>query len=147
MKSYRLWLYKRGFLCMSILFLLLPAAILAGSAGGQETKQNWQLEWEKTLEAAKREGRVVVYGSATFESTLHEFEKRYPEIKVLHVIGQGAATQQRVLSERRAGMYLVDVGIHGGTIHMDFLRANALDSLKAALILLEVVDESSRRTE
>ena len=53
-----------------------------------QSKPAWQLEWEKTVEAAKKEGQVVIYISG-YEAVLQDFEKDYPEIKVTAVTGRG----------------------------------------------------------
>lgn len=110
----------------------------------QEPKQRWQVEWEKTMEAAKKEGQVNIY-PAHNQATIIDagiFQKRYPEIKVVQVVLQGAPQIQRILSERRAGKYLADVAIGGGVVDWELNRAKALDPIRPALILPEVLDES-----
>ena len=59
----------------TILFLLLPALSLS-----QTAKPNWQVEWEKTLEAAKREGKVVV-SVPTSAELRKELEAKGYEVK------------------------------------------------------------------
>ncbi len=54
-----------------------------------EAKPAWQAEWEKVLAAAKKEGQVAVYISG-YEEVLPEFQKEYPEIKVLPTTGRGS---------------------------------------------------------
>lgn len=123
-------------LCL-VLFLLVAIAI------GAE-KPARQSDWERTVEAAKREGQVNVY-PAHNQATIIEsgvFQKRYPEIKVVMVAVQGAAAVQRILSERRAGKYLVDVQMGGGNAALQLNRAKAFDPVRPALILPEVLDES-----
>jgi iron(III) transport system substrate-binding protein len=67
------------------------------------------------------------------------FQKRFPEIKVVTVSGDPVP---RILAERRAGKYLADVAIGGATTPYELYSAKALDSLKDAMILPEVADES-----
>jgi iron(III) transport system substrate-binding protein len=52
---------------------------------------------------------------------------------------------QRILSERRAGKYLADVVIGGSSAPLLLYGAGALDPIKSALTLPEVVDESKWR--
>ncbi|HZA55566.1 MAG TPA: hypothetical protein VE616_15040, partial [Candidatus Udaeobacter sp.] len=109
-----------------------------------EPKQPWQQEWEKTVEAAKKEGRfnfyVGRYGTETF---LNEFRKDYPEIKVVTVNGTGNDLATRILSELRAGKVLADLFSGGANTNYNLLyKGKTLDSIKDALILPEVVDES-----
>jgi hypothetical protein len=74
------------------------AASLALAA---QAKPGWQVEWEKTLEAAKKEGQLSIYISG-YEEILPEFQKEYPEIKVVPTTGRGSQVGQRLIAERRA---------------------------------------------
>jgi len=56
------------------------------------------------LQAAKDEGAVTWYSYTVFDSTLKEFNKRFPFIKVNQVSLTGATLDQRLLSERAAGL-------------------------------------------
>ena len=85
--------------------ILLCADHLTAAA---QLKPAWQQEWEKTLEAAKKEGQVTVYISG-YEAVLPHFEKEFPEIKVVAVTGRGNQLGQRLLTERRADKHLADV--------------------------------------
>jgi iron(III) transport system substrate-binding protein len=120
--------------------LLLPA----GSAFSAEVSPSWKVVWEKTVEAAKKEGQVSVYGSDTFELFLKSaFQKRYPEIKINFVGGRAPVVGPKLITERRAGKYLADVILTGpGTPYRILYKNKALDPIGAALILPEVLDES-----
>ena len=65
-------------------------------------RAEWQTDWDKTLAAAKREGRVALYVSDVFYEVFQQFQKKYPEIKVVSVTGRGSQIAQRVMAERRA---------------------------------------------
>ena len=69
-----------------------------------------------------------------------EFQKKYPEIKVIAAPGRGEASQ--ILAERRAGKYVVDLSIHGMTTMSPLHKAKAFDPIKPTLMLPEVLDES-----
>ena len=59
------------------------------------------------------------------------------------VTGRGNQLGPRVMAERRAGKFLVDVYIAGLTSTYEILyRAKILDPVRTALILPEVLDES-----
>jgi iron(III) transport system substrate-binding protein len=111
------------------------------SAG--DAKPSWEVEWERTVQAAKREGQVTVYISG-YDAVLPVFQKEYPEIKVVGVTGRGHQLLQRLISERRAGKYLADVFNAGVPIpYPQFYRATkGLDPIRTALILSEVIDKS-----
>lgn len=128
------------------LFAALVTAALAiwcpRLAVAAEAKRSWQLEWEKTLQAAKKEGQVTVY-IYRYEPVLEAFKKEYPEIKMVSVTGTGNQLGLRIISERRADKYLVDVFSAGPNSNFNILyKAKALDPLKPAFMLPEVSDES-----
>lgn len=127
-----------------VAFVLLALPVVSpGVAEAAEKSQAWQAEWEKTLQAAEKEGQVTLYGSSVYEEVFREFRKRYPKIKVNHVIGRGADVSQRILNERRAGRYLTDLFVLGASTGYNFLyKGKVLDPIKPALILPEVRDES-----
>jgi iron(III) transport system substrate-binding protein len=106
--------------------------------------ESWSVEWEKTLGAAKKEGEISFYGSQGYEKIFEVFQHRYPEIKVTsNTIRQGSEHGQAVMSERRAGKYIVDLFINGVVTPIQvFLKANILEPIRPALILPDVVDES-----
>ena len=127
----RLWA-----LLVAQIFLVAPAVSVGAASDGQA-------EWEKTVRAAKAERQLTVYANVGYEKIFPQFEKRYPEIKVVYVLGRGAPDiLPRVLSEQRAGRYLGDLFLAGPTAAFTLLQAGALVPMKPALILPEVVDLS-----
>jgi iron(III) transport system substrate-binding protein len=127
---------------VSSLVTLLTLLVLAPTASAAESKPAWQIEWEKTVDAAKKEGQVAVYISG-YEEVLPEFQKDYPEIKVMAVVARGSQMAQRMIAERRADKYLADVFSSGGvTTYGQLHKAKLLDPIKPALILPEVTDTS-----
>ena len=116
---------------------------LAGLAVCVATAANWQAEWERTVGAAKAEGRLTLYANTGYEKIFQPFEKRYPEIKVVYVSGRGAPDiVPRLLSEQRARKYLGDLFLAGVTPAFTLHEAGALVPMRPALILPEVVDKS-----
>ena len=103
----------------------------------------WKADWEKTIEAAKKEGQLVLYGSDEFEKLFAEFHKKYPEIKVTGVFGRGADVAKRLMAERRADKFLVDLYLNGLTTGYNvFYKAKVLDPIPPVLVLPEVTDLS-----
>jgi ABC-type Fe3+ transport system substrate-binding protein len=103
----------------------------------------WKARWDKTLEAAKKEGQVTIYGGEeiTHLEIIEAFTKSYPEIKVVTVSGH-AEVIQRIVAERRAGKYLVDLFAYGPNAARTAYLAKYLDLLAPELILPEVTDAS-----
>ncbi len=121
---------------------LVLVASLIGCLAESFAQGDWKKEWDKTLEAAKKEGQLTVYISG-YEAVLPHFEKEYPEIKLNAVTGRGNQLGQRLLAERRAEKYIADVVSAGANPnYQQFHLAKALDPIKAALILPEVTDQT-----
>src|SRR5215470_19925944 len=95
------FLQLRSIVWLAALAIVAPNPMLGGADAAEPVKQGWQVEWEKILAAAKREGQVAVYISG-YEEILPAFQKEYPEIKVMPTTGRGSQIGQRLLAERRA---------------------------------------------
>jgi iron(III) transport system substrate-binding protein len=111
-----------------------------------ESQPAWQVDWEKIVAAAKKEGEVRLWGDQeiTHPDIIAAFTKEYPAIKPVTVTGRVGDLMPRIIAERRAGKYLADIysGGLGGRSFFDFHKAGVLDPLKPLLILPEVVDGS-----
>ena len=131
----RLWL---ALVTLLVSITFLPRTAFAAAA------DSWTAEWERTLAAAKKEGEISFYGSEGYEKIFEVFQKRYPEIKVKsNTTRRGSEHGQAVMTERRAGQYLVDLFINGVvTPNTVFYKANILEPIRPQLLLPEVVDES-----
>ena len=114
------------------------------TARAAESRPAWQAEWEKTIKAAEDEGALVMYMTQAFEPVFREaFQKKYPRIKVTLVTGRGPELSQRVMSERRAEKFAVDLYVSGNISPLTvFHRAKILEPIKPLLLLPEVVDPS-----
>jgi iron(III) transport system substrate-binding protein len=127
-----------------LIWCLCGASAAYGAA--TESKQDWQSEWEKTIQGAKREGKLSLYlyqGEGELGGVAQLFQKKYPEISVTTVTGRGNQLGPRIMAERRAGKFLADAYIAGLTSTYEILyRGKILDPVRAALILPEVLDES-----
>jgi iron(III) transport system substrate-binding protein len=118
---------------------------LAPSARGAEGRGDWETEWKKTLEGGKREGRLAVYTfqGDNIEAAIKAFQKKHPEIQVTILAERGAQFGLRIMTERRAEKYLWDICICGPTTPYRVLYpGKALDPIKSALMLPEVLEES-----
>jgi len=122
--------------------LLLGWLLMLDLRVGQMARADWKPEWDRTIEAAKKEGQLSIYIGA-YEGVLAEFKKAYPEIKVFSVASGTTEMATRVLAERRAGKYLADLFNGGVNTQYNMLhKTRSLDPLKDLFLLPEVVDES-----
>ena len=128
---------QRGYLAAAVFMVLSLGGLVHSNA-----QSDWKKEWNKTLEAAKKEGQVTVYISG-YDAVLPHFEKEYPDIELTAVTGRGNQLGQRLLTERRAEKHIADVVSAGANPnYQQFYTAKALDPIKAALILPEVTDQT-----
>ena len=134
----------RSLIAWLSLALLAGVSILPPRFAFGATVESWKADWEQTVAAAKKEGEVSFYGSQGYEKVFEVFQQKYPEIKVNSVTNlRGSEHGQRVMTERRAGKYLVDLFINGVVTPIQvYLKANILEPIRPALILPEVTDES-----
>ena len=126
--------------------IALWLAILGLIPGFDLTAQEraaWKVDWDRTVEAAKKEGQVNVYATLGPHLFVEEFQKAYPAIKVSGVFGRSSDLLQRIYAERRAGRYVTDVRIGGGGRDLlKLITAKMADPVKPLLLLPEVTDES-----
>jgi len=103
-----------------------------------------QTEWEKTVELAKKEGRVVVSipTSAELRKELESgFQKSFPGIDLELNVARGASNINKIVEEQNAGMRDMDVHIGGTTsIITGLLAQNFLEPLMPTMLLPEVKD-------
>jgi iron(III) transport system substrate-binding protein len=131
---------KAGML-LSVLSICFPCLLLQAA----EDKVAWQVDWEKTVQAAKKEGQLVNYGGeeVTHPEILKAFNKDYPEIKVTTASGHGSELGARILAERRAGKFLVDLYAGGPTTPYRVLYlSKALDPITPLFLFPEITDQS-----
>ncbi len=126
---------------MKTILALLMSIACAPAAWAQSS--DWQKQWDETLAAAKKEGKVVVAGSpdpVMRNQIIPRFTERYG-IQVDFVAGRSSQIISKVRLERAAGQYLTDVYMSGaGTTFFTLLPEKMLDPLKPLLIHPEVTE-------
>src|SRR6185503_16189024 len=121
---------------LAVLFAVL-AGFPRASLEAADDRLSWQTQWEKTVAAARKEGRLNFYvGRYGSEKLLNEFRREFPEIKIVGTNGAGNSLGTRIVSEARAGTVIADLYSGGAVTNFEILyKGKALDSLKSALIL------------
>jgi len=136
---------NRGFVHLTACTAIWVVLWMVSSVPFAAAQSSWQAEWEKTLRAAEAEGQFALYGCCyDYDRVLEVFRKRYPKIKPNIVVAiAGNSLASRILAERRAEKYLVDVVSSGANMLHDALyKAQVLEPIKLALLLPEVLDPS-----
>lgn len=140
-------------LILLILIILIPIACGSkttspptsekGPIPVEPSKETWQNQWEKVVSQAKKEGKVVILGAVSGETTTalgKAFKEKYG-IGAEFLSGTGSEMAQKIITERKAGLFLVDVFLGGANSGVSILKpAGVFDPLEPALILPEVAD-------
>ena len=137
----RLYQILKPSLLLSLVSVFFPLFLLHAA----DEKPPWQAEWEKTVQAARKEGALANYGGeeVTHPEILKAFNKDYPEIKVTTASGHGSELGARILAERRAGKFLVDLYAGGPTTPYRVLYlSKALDPITPLFLTPEITDPS-----
>src|SRR5258706_2353248 len=126
-------------ICLGL--LLIESSVLATDA-----KSAWQSEWERTVRGAEREGEVTVaiydHGPLTVQA-VDAFQKSFPKIRVNSNRARGSQIGPKIVAERRADKYLVDLFVGGKGTALNTLHVGKmLDPINPMLLLPDVVDQS-----
>jgi iron(III) transport system substrate-binding protein len=119
-----------------------PAPRSTAPAKPAAEKASWQIEWEKTLAAARKEGPLVVDLSGgsfgQYRPVIDYFAKKF-EINVK--IGRG--DENRLLAERTGGRYEVDVGFYARSTSLErLIPGRVYDPIAPVFFLPEILDTS-----
>ena len=114
---------------------------------GGEVGRAAQGRWEDVVKGAEKEGEVTVYATNSvgdLQVIWDAFEKNFPRLKLNSVaISTTSEIVTKVMAERRASQYLVDVVLGApGATYNSLQRGKALDPMPPALLLPEVTDLS-----
>ena len=123
---------------------LAPDAPALPTATPTPAQEAWEIEWEETLARAREEGEIVVTGGGGAVRMVPWFE-RFSELYGINVLSSGGSTSavaNRLLAERAAGKYTVDMILGGGTVRRRLIPAEVLDPVPPELLLPDVLDLS-----
>src|SRR5205823_637611 len=136
-----------------------PGAVQPSAAGGASAQAGaggaspqsgaagagWQAEWERTVAAARQEGRLAVSAPVgdIWRRALMAFQEDYPDIALEATGFNSRDFWPRVLQERQNGQYLWDLRIGGpDPLVYESIREGILEPVRPLLVLPEVTDES-----
>jgi iron(III) transport system substrate-binding protein len=134
---------------MKRLIVLLAVFVLICSTTGWAQTPASEKEWAAIVEAAKKEGKVVVVGSpdpVMRNDVIPKFTARYG-IPIELITGRASQIASRVETERASGIYSIDVYLAGpDTTANELYNDKMIDPLKPLLIMPEVADGSKWKT-
>jgi iron(III) transport system substrate-binding protein len=121
-----------------------PASKAEPSAAAP-SKEAWQAEWDKTLAAAKQEGKItlITHPGTDYQRLVQLFQEKYPEIKVEHTGARPSDISPKVIAEQQNGVYSWDV-MTASTSNMINVLAptGAFIDLRTQFILPDATDDS-----
>ncbi len=129
------------FTCVRLILLaaLIPIAGYSGAASAND----WQVEWDRLVAAAHKEGTLTLAGpqTAATRRVLEKFQEAYPRIKLEYSALHGEFWQ-RLESERAAGVYAWDVFVGGaGAPTYDAARKGLFVPIRASVIRPDVYED------
>jgi iron(III) transport system substrate-binding protein len=120
-----------------------PAPAASAPPAGSPATAAAPAEWDRVLEAARKEGRVAVYGprgDTARVALTGPFQEQYG-IQVDYLSLPPPELAARLLTERRAGVYEADVFLSGtGSMVMQLQPEGSFDPLEPGLLRSEVKD-------
>ncbi len=135
---------------VSLTFVACSAAVTPAETG-QKPAQPAPVsvpvsDWERTLAEARKEGKVVIYGTvgqATREALVQGF-KNDRGLQLEFLSGRGSELAVKLMRERTAGLYVVDAFMGGATTMLtDFKPAGLLEPIRPVLMQADVANEKS----
>lgn len=124
-------------------FIFFSVALLSAAAAYGQTKPAPSSEWEKTVEAARKEGKVTVSMPASAElkrNVEDAFRKRYG-IEVEVFTARGSTGVRRMADEFKAGVRHFDLHIGGtASIISGMLNEGIIDPIEPWMTLPDVKD-------
>ena len=128
---------------LMVLFICLFSAFASYRAVYAQTVKSTPQQWEKGVEAARTEGKIVISipASAELRKQLEEnFKKRF-SIDVEVFTARGSAAVRKMSDEFKAGVRYFDVHIGGSSSAVSGLLDEAvLDPIEPWLVLADVKD-------
>lgn len=127
--------------------LVLILLVVPVWAFGEAKKGGFEKEWGELRKRAQEEGEVVGFICCgigrSVGKLIGEFEEKY-KLKVVFSTGSSGQQADRVLAERKAGVYSLDVWMGGITsANTRLLPANSVDPIGPLLIHPEVLDKKA----
>jgi iron(III) transport system substrate-binding protein len=130
-----------------LVFFIVGLLVGCGTAWSQSKATD--KEWAAVIDAAKKEGKVVVFGSpdpVMRNEVIPKFTARYG-IPIEFIAGRASQFVSRVETERASGIYSVDVYLAGpDTSANDLYKNKMIDPLKPLLVMPEVIDGTKWKT-
>lgn len=111
---------------LALNYVYVPAATPAPTTPSKEAR------WNEVVAAAKKEGKVIWYEASEDEMIqrlIADFQKKYPDINLIHVRLRGADAATRIMLETPAGAPTADVGYGDATTILGLGKKDMLKTM------------------
>jgi len=127
-------IHKLTLLAAGVLFLNVVPTLLHSA--------DPRAEWQKTVAAAKKEGKVVIGAppGSDFRNEVKIVLKKRFDLDSEFIQAPGPSLMNRIVAEKQAGAVSVDAFLIGPCTGNSLLKTDLFESLPAAMILPEVKD-------
>ena len=107
----------------------------------------FQVEWDALIAAAQAEGTLEMFACCTLGGNFKEFASRFKDkfgVQVNSFTGGSRDAREKIIPERQAGIYSIDVWIGGSRGATSVLiPADMIDPIEPLLIHPEVLDDAA----
>lgn len=105
----------------------------------QTSKEAWEVKWAAMVEAAKKEGKVVIYSTAAAQ-TRAAYQQGFKDkfgVSTEFIAAQQAEFSAKIMAERRAGLRLGDLLTGSSSLVLSTLKPSGLvEPLEVGSVLL-----------
>lgn len=118
-----------------------PAAAAPAAAG---SAADWQAEWQRVVEAAKKEKLVIVsHPGGDYQALMAAFKKDFPDIEVEHTGARPSDISPKIITEQQNGVFNWDV-MAATTSNMNnvLLPAKAFQDIQPFFVRRDVMDDN-----
>ena len=130
---------------MNRILVAVLVLVLGGYGAARAQTKASDKEWAAIVEAAKKEGKVVVAGSpdpVMRNDVIPKFTARFG-IPIEFIAGRSSQIVSRVETERASGIFSIDLYLAGpDTSANELYNGKMIDPLRPLLVMPEVVDGS-----
>ncbi|MFN0070596.1 MAG: substrate-binding domain-containing protein [Chloroflexota bacterium] len=108
------------------------------------TGAGWEAEWQRVVEAAKKEKVVVVtHPGSDYQNLIASFKKEFPDIEVEHTGARPSDISPKIITEQQNGVFNWDIMV-ATTSNMNnvLLPANAYQDIQPFFVRRDVMEDA-----
>jgi hypothetical protein len=122
--------------------LIVPGMMFLAMLGSASAQIDWRKDWERSVQDAKKEGKLVagIPARAELRKQLEAVFKPKFGVEMELMTARGPQNASRIAAEYQAGVKYFDVFIGGSGTYESLVEAGMVEPMDALMILPEVKD-------